>query len=105
MKYLGYIPFIGFAIAELLLHFEIKSTVKKKVFRWCVVLSALSFLVVMPLTGLELSLLVFVIPVLALMSFVFIRYTKFCEWCGTAVRTNLPFVDKTHCPRCNSALS
>jgi uncharacterized membrane protein len=105
MKYLGFIPFIGFAIAEVLLRSDMNSRVKKRAFRWCVVLSALSFLVVMPLTGLDLGLLVAVIPVLALISFSFIRYTKFCEWCGTAVRTNLPFVDKEHCPRCGSALS
>lgn len=105
MKYLGFIPFIGFAIAEALLRSDMNSRVKKRAFRWCVVLSALSFLVVMPLTGLDLGLVIAVIPVLALISFIFIRYTKFCEWCGWAVRTNLPFVDKEHCPRCNSALS
>lgn len=104
MSYIGFIPFIGFAVAEVILHLDIKASAKRKAFRWCVILSALSLLVVMPLTGLEAELLIFVIPVLAGMSFIFIKLTKLCEWCGTAVRTNQPFVDKEHCPRCGSSL-
>ncbi len=104
MSHIGFIPFIGFAIAEVILHLNMKASVKRKAYRWCVILSALSFLVVMPLTGLEVGLLIFVIPVLAGMSFIFIKFTKFCEWCGTAVRTNQPFVNKEHCPKCGSSL-
>ena len=80
MSYMGFIPFIGFAIAEVILHLGMKASVKRRAFRSCVILSALSFLVVMPLTGLEVELLIFVIPVFAGMSFIFIKFTKFCEW-------------------------
>jgi len=104
MDYVGFIPFVGFAVAELILSMDMKASVKRKAFRWCVILSALSFLIVLPLTGLEIELLVFVIPALAGMSFISIRYTKICEWCATAVRTNLPFVDKEHCLKCGSAI-
>ena len=104
MSYIGFIPFIGFAMAEVILRLDMKASAKRKAFRRCVVLSALSFLVVMPLTGLEVELLIFVIPVLAGMSFIFIKFTKFCERCDTALRTNQPFVDKEHCPKCGSSL-
>ena len=104
MSYIGLIPFAGFAVAEIILHLDMKASVKRNAFRWCVILSALSFLIVMPLTGLEVGLLIFVIPVLAGVSFIFIKFTKFCGWCGTAVRTNYPFVDKEHCPKCGSSL-
>ena len=104
MSYIGFIPFIGFAIAEVILRLDMKASVKRNAFRWGVILSALSFLVVMPLTGLDLRLLMLVIPVLAGVSFIFIKSTKFCEWCGTAVRTNDPFVDQEHCPKCSRSL-
>lgn len=104
MSYIDLIPFAGFAIAEIILHVDMKASAKRKAFRWCVILSALSFLLVMPLTGLEVELLIFVIPVLAVVSFIFIKFTKFCGWCGTAVRTNYPFVDKEQCPECGSSL-
>lgn len=104
MSYIGLIPFAGFAIAEIILHLDMKASVKRKAFRRCVILSALSFLIVMPLTGLEVGLLIFVIPVLAGVSFIFIKFTKFCEWCGTAARANYPFVDKERCPKCGSSL-
>lgn len=101
---MGLIPFIGFAVAEVILRLDMKASVKRKAFRWCVVLSASSFLVVMPLSGLEVRLLIFVIPVLAGVSFILIKFTKFCGWCGAAVRTNQPFDDKGHCPKCGSTL-
>lgn len=105
MEYLGIIPFVGFAVAFVFIsNAEWKPTVKRKVFRRTIILSSLSLLVVMPLTSLEIELLVFVIPVLAAMTFIIIRYTKFCEWCGAAVQTNQPFVDKERCPKCGTAL-
>lgn len=105
MEYIGIIPFVGFAVAFVfILNAEWKPAVKRRAFRRTVVLSALSFPVVMPLTGLEIKLLVFVIPVLAVVTFIIIRYTKFCEWCGAGVQTNYPLVDKERCPKCGAAL-
>ena len=105
MKYIAVIPFAGFAAAFVfILNAGWKPAVKRKAFRWTVVLSALSFLIVMPLTGLEIELLIFVLPVLAAVTFIIVRYTKFCERCGTAIRTNEPFVDKERCPACGTTL-
>jgi hypothetical protein len=105
MKHIGIIPFVGFAVAFVyILNAGMRPAAKRKAFRWTVILSALSFLIVMPLTGLEIELLVFVLPVVAVVTFIFIRYTKFCERCGTAVQTNQPFVDKGRCPECGTAL-
>ena len=105
MKYIGIVPFIGFAMAFVfILNAEMKPAVKRKAFRWTVILSALSFLIVMPLTGIEIKLLVFALPVLAAMTFIAIKYTKICEWCGAAIQTNLPFVNKERCPKCETSL-
>ena len=104
MSYIGFIPFLGFALAEVVLHLDLRASVKRKAFRWCVIFSALSLLVVMPLTGLEIELLIFAIPVLAGVIFIFINFTKVCERCGTAVHTNQPFVDEQYCPTCGSSL-
>ena len=104
MSFVGLVPFIGFVVAEVILRQDMKASVKRKAFRWCLILSALALLVVMPLEGVEVELLIFVAPVLAGVCYLVIQCTKVCEWCSTAVRTNEPFVDKEHCPRCGSSL-
>jgi hypothetical protein len=105
MKHIGIIPFVGFAVAFVyILNAGMRPAAKRKAFRRTIILSALSLPVVMLLDGLEVELLIFVLPVLAALTFIFIRYTKFCEWCGTAVQTNQPFVNKEQCPRCGTSL-
>jgi hypothetical protein len=105
MKHVGIIPFVGFALAFVyILNAGMRAAAKRRAFRLTVILSALSLPIVMLLDGVEVELLIFVLPVLAVVTFIFIRYTKFCERCGTAVQTNQPFVDKGRCPECGTAL-
>ena len=85
-----------------ILSMDKKAAVKRTAFRCYVIVVSLLLLLFMSLVGESLALLVFVIPVLVLVDFIWLKYTRFCEWCGKAVQTNLPFVNKDFCPRCGA---
>jgi hypothetical protein len=100
--------YMGLAIASLaivlihILGMDRKAAVKRTAFRWYVIIVSLLLLLFLSLVAESLVLLVFVIPVLVLMDFIWLKYTRFCEWCGRATQTNLPFVNKHFCPRCGA---
>lgn len=79
--------------------------VKRRAFRWWVASFAIFVLIFTALILEDLFLMVVVIPVLGFLVFGWLRSTKFCEWCGRPVRTNLPFTDKEFCPTCGSRIS
>ena len=83
---------------------DLKPPLKRRLFRGHLILFAVSVLLTMGLTGTPLELFVFLAPVLAFVVFGLIRWTKFCSRCGKEVQTNLPYVDKEHCPRCGASL-
>ena len=83
---------------------DLRPPLKRKLFRWHLILFAVALPLTMTLTGTPPILLVFLAPVLAFVVFAMIRWTKFCSRCGREVQTNLPYVDKEHCPRCGGAL-
>ena len=102
MKYIG-ILFAALAILLFyILSMERKASVKRKAFRWYIVLVSVLLIMYLGLVVESLALLVFAVPVLILLDFIWLKYTRFCEWCGKAVQTNLPYVDKENCPRCGS---
>lgn len=104
-KYVGVIPFIIYVAAfTLILYSDIRPILKRKLFRIAMVLFGVSVLVVIPMVGIEAILLVFAIPVLSMMLYIAIKYTKICERCGWPVQTNLPFVDQETCPKCGGGL-
>jgi hypothetical protein len=106
MKYLIGGIFSAFLISNIyILHMNKKASVKRKAFRWWMAAFALFLLVFTALTIEDLVLMVFVIPVIAWVAFMSLRFTKFCDWCGRMIQTNLPFTDKKHCPRCGSNIS
>lgn len=85
-------------------HMERKAAVKQKIFRWYIVLVSIFIIIHMGFTLESPVLLVFAIPMVIFVAFMWIKYTRFCEWCGKAVQINLPFIDKENCPRCGSKL-
>ena len=102
MRYMG-LAFASLAIILVyILSMDKKPAVKRTAFRWYVILVSLLLLLFISLVIESLVLLVFVVPVLVLVDFIWLKYTRFCEWCGRAVQTNLPFVNKEFCPRCGS---
>ena len=105
MRLLGIVPFVIIVIGHgFILHSNLRASVKRKAFRWSIVLFACSLLFVLLIEMEDVSLLIFALPVLAWLVYAFIRYTKICEWCGHAVDSSLPFRDKKICPRCGSEL-
>ena len=89
-------------ILAYILSMDKKAAVKRRAFRWYVVIVSLLFLLFMILVAESLFLLVFAVPVLLMMDIIWIKSTRFCSWCGQTVQTNLPFVNKEFCPRCGS---
>lgn len=105
MRYVGLIIFIVCLIGHIyILKSERKAAVKRVAYRWLMIVFGLSFLTLTALTVESLWLMVFVIPVVAMVVFLSLKFTKFCDWCGKGVRTNLPFVDKATCSRCGSTI-
>lgn len=82
-----------------------KAAVKRRAFRWWMVIFTTLATVYFAFTVPDKALLAVVLLVLAGVAFGLLRFTKFCEWCGRVVKTNLPFGDKNRCPRCGSAIS
>jgi len=106
LKYITAVIFSGFLVSNVyILHMNRKASVKRMAFRWWIAVFAVFFLVFTALTIEDLVLIVFVIPVIAWVVFMSLRFTKFCDWCGRMIQTNLPFTDKKVCPRCGSSIS
>jgi hypothetical protein len=87
-----------------ILHMERKATVKRNVFRWYIVLVCIFVIIYMGFTLESPALLIFGIPAAIIPAYIWIKYTRFCEWCGYAVQTNWPLNDKENCSRCGSKL-
>ena len=83
---------------------DLRPPLKRRLFRGHLILFAAALLPTMALTGTPPGLFAFLVPVLAFVVFGLIRWTKFCSRCGREVQTNLPHVDKEHCPRCGASL-
>lgn len=83
---------------------ELEPPLKRKLFRGHLILFAAALLLTLGLNGMEAGLFVFLVPVLALVVFGMIRWTKFCSRCGREAQVNLPGADKEHCQRCGGAL-
>ena len=106
MKYIINGIFIAFLVSNIyILQTNKSAPMKRKAFRWWVWSLALFMLVVTGFEAEDIRLMVFMVPVVVGIVFASLRFTKFCEWCGRMVQTNLPFIDKEHCPRCGSKIS
>jgi ribosomal protein S27AE len=104
MKYIVGGIFLAFIISFVyVLKMNRKATVKRRAYRWCVGLFSLFLFIFMASTVEHIALMVFGTPVIAWLAFGWLRYMKFCDWCGKAVNIIYPFLaDKKHCPRCGS---
>ncbi len=106
MTYLLTIIFLGFLIANAyILYSNRNGRAKRKAFRWLLTGFVIFLGVYFSITISDKIFLVVVLPVLAFVLFGTLRFTKFCDWCGRMVKTNLPFRTGNHCPRCGSDIS
>jgi hypothetical protein len=81
-----------------ILYADKRPPLKRKQFRIAMLLFAVSTLVIIPVTGIDASLLVFAIPVLSMMLYLILKYTKICERCGWPV--HLLWEKELCCSKC-----
>lgn len=106
MRYLQSIAFLLFLLANIyILYMNKKASIKRKAFRWWLIIFAAFSVTSLSLAISDKVLLLIVLAVLAGVIFGWLRFTKFCDWCGRVVKTNLPFGERNRCPRCGSAIS
>ena len=106
MKYFLTLIFLVFVISNFyILHMNRKATIKRTAFRWWMTGFTAFMVVYLLITVPDKILLVVVLPVLAAVVFGLLRFTKFCDWCGRMIQTNLPFRKGNQCPRCGSDIS
>src|SRR5262245_41069828 len=104
-KFIGLTPFIFYGAGlTIVLYSNLAPEFKKKLFRIVMITAALSGLIAIPLTGIEIEMMVFVVPALAWLTFGWIKWTKICEYCGWPVHTNFPNVNKETCEKCGGRL-
>jgi len=91
MKYIIAVIFSSFLVSNIyILHMNKKASVKRQAFRWWMAIFGVFLLMFAALMIEDLVLMVFVIPVIAWVVFISLRFTKFCDWCGRMIKTNLP---------------
>ena len=106
MMLLTTVIFLVFLISNFyILHMNRKAAIKRKAFRWWMIVFAAFMVVYFLITIPDKILLIVVLPVLAVVVFGLLRFTKFCDWCGRMIQTNLPFRTGNQCPRCGSTFS
>jgi hypothetical protein len=106
MRYLVTVTFLLFLISNIyILHMNKKATVKRMAFRWWLILFAVFSITNLAFGIADKVLLLLFLPVLAVVLVGWYRFTKFCDWCGRMVKTNLPFASSNRCPRCSSSIS
>ena len=106
MNYVLTVIFVVFLISNAyILRMNRKATTKRKAFRWWLAVFAVFMVLYLSITINDKILLVVVLPVLAVVIFGWLRFTKFCGWCGRMIQTNLPFRNGNACPRCGSEIS
>ena len=106
MRYLLAVIFLAFLISNAyILRMNREAAIKRKAFRWWMAGFAVFMVVSLSISIPDKILLVVVLPVLALVIFGWLRFTKFCDGCGRMIQTNLPFRKGNACPRCGSEIS
>jgi hypothetical protein len=106
MKYFTTIVFAAFIISiAYIFHTNKKAAVKRTAFRWWMAIFATFLLVSTAITIKDLILMVFVVPVVAWVALMSLKFTKFCDWCGKVIHTNLYLSKQRSCPRCGSSIS
>lgn len=106
MRYFVTITFVLLIVSNFyILHMNKKAATKRKAFQWWMIVFAAFSVAYLSFTISDKILLIVVLPVLAGVIFGWLRFTKFCDWCGRMIRTNLPFGVRNRCPRCGSAIS
>lgn len=77
---------------------------KRRVMRWGMVGAGFLFTIFVLVMSGEPWILLFVVPAVALISYLNIRFTKFCPSCGATLYNYNWFVRMKYCSRCGASL-
>lgn len=100
-----FVFWIALAVAGFFLFYANKNVrFKKKYFPWYVIFSSILFLSFTVKMGTPLETLFFIVPVLALITFLNIRATKFCDHCGRTIINQMWFTKAEYCAKCGARL-
>lgn len=101
-----YVVWISLGLAGFFLFYLSKDvTFKKKYFPWYVVLAGFLFVSFGLISGLPLRLLYIMVPAVALITFLNIRSTKFCDSCGRTMIDQNWFSKVEYCAKCGAKLN
>jgi hypothetical protein len=92
------------AVGAYLFYFKRDAEFKRKYFRWYVIFAGIIFLTFPMLTGFPWFMMVFACPFVALITYLNIRSTRFCDKCGRTNRAQIPFLRPEHCSKCGAKL-
>ena len=78
---------------------------KRKYFPWYVILTGVLFISFGLGMGLPPEMLYFMAPAVALITFLNIKSTKFCDRCGSTIVNQMWFTKAEHCAKCGAKLN
>ncbi len=101
-----FVVWIALGIAgSFLFYFSKNVQFKKRYFPWYIILAGVLFISFGLVTGLPLVMLFFMVPAVALITFLNIRFTRFCDNCGRTISTQGMFGKVEYCAKCGAKLN
>ncbi|MBA2344926.1 MAG: hypothetical protein H0V83_07580 [Rubrobacter sp.] len=88
----------------ILFHLNKNARFKRKYFPWFMILVGVLFIAVVIGLGAPLKYFLLIALLVASITFLDIRGTRFCDDCGRTIRNPLPFSRPEYCPKCGAKL-
>lgn len=101
-----FVVWITLGIAGFFLFYVSKNVqFKKKYFPWYAVLAGVLFISFVSVTGFPLQIMFIMLPAVALITFLNIKSTKFCDNCGKTIINHMFFTKVEYCAKCGAKLN
>jgi hypothetical protein len=92
------------AVGTYLFYFRGNAEFKRKYFRWYAIFGGVIFLTFPAFSGFPWFMMMFASPFVALIIYLNVRNTMFCDECGRTNMAQIPFVRPKHCSKCGAKL-
>ena len=101
-----FVIWVALGVAGFFLFYVSKNVqFKKRFFPWYVILAGVLFISFTLVMGFPLGVLYFMVPAVALITFLNIKSTKFCGNCGRTVINQMWFTKVEYCEKCGAKLN
>ena len=101
-----FVAWIALGVAGFFLFYVSKNVqFKKRYFPWYVILGGVLFISFGLGMGFPLEMLYFMVPAVALITFLNIKSTKFCDNCGRTIINQMWFTKVEYCAKCGAKLN